>query len=76
MSETKHNFRISGKLKGSKRGGAFHGFCSETNAPIFGGANLIYALIWWSTTKDCVQKVCDEIKSLYPECDCFPEQLT
>ena len=71
-----NNFRIRGKLKDEKKGGAYFGFCMDTEKPVFGGGNLIHAPIWWNTTKDYVQTVCDRIQDRYPDCECYPEQLT
>jgi len=70
-----NNFRIRGRIKG-KRGGVFFGFFADTGKPSFGGSNLIYAPIWWSTTKEFVQSICDDIKKNHPDCECEVEQLT
>lgn len=70
-----NNFRIRGKLNGEKRGGAYFGICMDTDKPVFGGGNLINAPIWWNTTKDFVQNICDGLMKSHPECKCEPELL-
>jgi len=67
------HYRIEGHEKG-KRGGTFQGFLKDTGKPAFGGANLIYAPIFWDTTYEEVQKVCEKIMGEFPEFECNPVQ--
>lgn len=70
---TKGHFRIYGRING-QRGGTLQGL-DENNVPIFGGANLIYAPVWWNRTWQEVAQVCDKILAVYPECECYPQQI-
>ena len=72
-----NNYRITGRKIG-KRGGAFQGIAINDDGsrePIFGGANLIHALIWWNTTREKVQAICDGYKERFPEYEFVPEKV-
>ena len=65
------NFLIEGRIK-AERGGAFMGI--SENKPIFGGANIFYACVYWSTTKEEVEKICDKIKARFPNVEAKPKE--
>jgi hypothetical protein len=73
MEKTLGHYKIEGRKKGA-RGGCFAGFLNDTGLPVFGGQNLIYCPIWWDTTKEAVQSVCDRIMGDFPEYECEPVQ--
>lgn len=64
------NWRIYGYI-GEGIGGTFHGF-DENNVPIFGGANLVYAPIWWDKSLLEMQDICAKIQLKYPNCQASP----
>lgn len=64
-----NNFRITGKRKNNKRGGAYFGISMDDNLPVFGGGNLIHAPIWWNTTKEAMQEVVKRMQEKFPSCE-------
>lgn len=70
-----NNFRIRGKRKGDKRGGAYFGVSMDDDLPVFGGGNLIHAPIWWNTTKEAMQAICEKMQAKFPECEFYIEVL-
>lgn len=68
------HYRITGRKKGL-RGGAFRGFFEDTGEPAFGVGNLIHCPIWWDTTKETVQEICDKIMKDFPEFECTAEEV-
>ena len=70
--EAKANWMIYGRING-QRGGAFFGF-DDQDIPVFGGGNLMRAPMWWNTTFNKVNEVCDKIKAIYPNCEAYPDQ--
>ena len=73
--DTKANYRIYGRING-QRGGAFYGFCIDSNKPVFGGGNLIHAPVYWNRTWKEVDQICDKIKNKYPNCEATPEKCS
>lgn len=65
--ETSH-YMIYGREKG-KRGGALMGISRETNKPVFGGANLIEALVFWDMGKEIMDMKITNLRNTYPDCE-------
>jgi hypothetical protein len=64
-----NNFRIRGRRKDHKRGGAYFGISMDDDLPVFGGGNLIHAPIWWNTTKEAMQAIIGRMQAKFPECE-------
>lgn len=69
-----NNYMIYGKNANESRGGAFFGILEDTGLPAFGGGNLIHAAIWWNSTEETVQAICDKLMNEY-ECNCYPKKV-
>jgi hypothetical protein len=67
MAET--HYMIYGRKKG-ERGGAYFGISADTNEPVFGGGNLIYAPVWWDTPLEVVEAICARMMVDYPDYEC------
>jgi len=64
-----NNYRIRGKRKADKRGGAYFGISMDDDLPVFGGSNLFYAPVWWDTTKEDMQAILDKMQAKFPSCE-------
>lgn len=63
------NFRIYGKRKDAKRGGAFFGISIDDDLPIFGGSNLIYAPLYFNKSIMEKDEILEYFREKYPTCE-------
>ncbi len=68
-----NNFRIRGKRKSDKRGGAYFGISMDDDLPVFGGGKLIHAPIWWKQTKENMQTILNKMQADFPSCEFYLE---